>query len=80
LILKKREVPLQLLKLEALKRRLPYKHPKRSLVEENLARSKAGFKGEQSIEYPLSFLSNGENYILHDIRLLMDNIIFKLTQ
>lgn len=41
--------------LEALFRRLPAHHPKRDMIVESLAKHKAGYKGEQAINYPLSF-------------------------
>lgn len=60
-------MPLKMLKLEALLRRLPSNHSKRKDIEEELAKSKAGFKGEQSIQFFLDYLS--EYYIFNNLRL-----------
>lgn len=60
-------MPLNLLKLEALLRRIPSNHPKRRDIEEELAKSKAGFKGERSLQFFLDYLS--EYYIFHNLRL-----------
>ncbi|MEB1806924.1 MAG: NERD domain-containing protein, partial [Bacillaceae bacterium] len=68
MIKKTRTVPVKILKLQALLRRLPRQHPKRRLVEEELAKSLAGYYGEKSIDYYLSFLPQ-EYLILHDLRL-----------
>ncbi|WP_177195538.1 nuclease-related domain-containing protein [Salibacterium qingdaonense] len=68
MIEKSRTIPLYLQKLQALDRRLPAFHPKRAEVENELARWRAGFKGEQSIDYHLGFL-NEDWRILHNLRL-----------
>lgn len=69
MIKKNRTIPVKILKLKALLRRLPRQHPKRRLAEEELAKSLAGYHGEKSIDYYLSFLPR-EYLILHDLRLL----------
>ncbi|MBE7096912.1 nuclease-related domain-containing protein [Bacillus cereus] len=78
MIVKERKMPIHLLQLEALLRRLPAHHPKRNVVVENLSKFKAGYKGEQAIEYPLSFLSETEYSILHDIRLFDQKHYFQI--
>ncbi|MEK0223591.1 nuclease-related domain-containing protein [Bacillus proteolyticus] len=78
MIVKEREMPVYLLQLDALLRRLPTYHPKRNMVAENLAKFMAGYKGEQAIEYPLSFLSETEYSILHDIRLFDQKHYFQI--
>ncbi|MBJ7995160.1 nuclease-related domain-containing protein [Bacillus mycoides] len=78
MIVKERKMPMHLLQLEALLRRLPIHHPKRSMVAENLAKFMAGYKGEQAIEYPLSFLPEAEYSILHDIRLFDQKHYFQI--
>lgn len=55
MIVKERQMPIYLRQLEALSRRLPAHHPKRDMVVESLVKHKAGYKGEQAINYPLSF-------------------------
>ncbi|WP_209121773.1 nuclease-related domain-containing protein [Alkalihalobacillus sp. BA299] len=69
MIIKKREVPLTIQKLQALQRRIPKHHPKQPIIREKLAKRLAGFKGESSIDYPLSFLPEKNYFILHDVRL-----------
>ncbi|MGP1909540.1 nuclease-related domain-containing protein [Metabacillus sp. JX24] len=67
MIKKEREIPIKLLKLEALIRRLPMNHPKRGKIEEEIAKLRAGFRGEQSIDY---YLKDQKNYfIFHSLRL-----------
>jgi hypothetical protein len=66
---KERTIPWKILKLQALLERLVPDYPKVSLLKENLAKSLAGYKGEKSIDYHLSFLSEKDYYILHDVRL-----------
>ncbi len=78
MIVKERKMPVHLLQLEALLRRLPAHHSKRNVVVENLAKFMAGYKGEQSIEYPLSFLPETEYSILHDIRLFDQKHYFQI--
>jgi hypothetical protein len=69
MIIKKKEMPLSLEKLQALYRRTPVTHHKYKLIKENLAKQSAGYKGELSLVYPLSFLPDKDYYIYHDIRL-----------
>ncbi|MFB5661155.1 nuclease-related domain-containing protein [Alteribacillus sp. HJP-4] len=69
MIVKPRTTPLYLQQLQALERRLPSPHPKRQMVENTMARWSAGFKGEQSLDYPLTFLPKDKFLILHDVRL-----------
>ncbi|WP_439021217.1 nuclease-related domain-containing protein [Bacillus thuringiensis] len=78
MIVKELKMPVHLLQLEALLRRLPAHHLKRNIVSENLAKFMAGYKGEQAIEYPLSFLTEAEYRILHDIRLFDQKHYFQI--
>lgn len=63
MIVKERKIPMKILKLEALLRRLPSKHLKRFHIEEELAISKAGFRGEQTIDYYFGFISKEDHLI-----------------
>lgn len=56
-------------KLEALLRRLPEQFPKTKQIEDELAKCLAGYRGEQSLDYHLSFLEEKKYLILHDLRL-----------
>ncbi|HET7657074.1 MAG TPA: NERD domain-containing protein, partial [Bacillales bacterium] len=53
MIKKVRQESLKIRKLTALVRRLPPPHPKRPLIEKELAKYKAGYHGEQAIDFPL---------------------------
>ncbi|MCW9132948.1 NERD domain-containing protein [Bacillus paramycoides] len=71
-------MPIYIRQLEALLRRLPIHHPKRNLIGENLAKHMAGYKGEQAIDYPLSFISEKEYSVLHDVRLSNHDQYFQI--
>ncbi|MBB2482272.1 NERD domain-containing protein [Bacillus sp. APMAM] len=70
MIVKERDYPIKIKKLEALQRRTPHFHPKRSAILDELARRKSGYYGEESLDYHLSFLDDKKYYILHTLRLL----------
>ena len=78
MIVKERKLPVYLLQLEALLRRLPAHHPKRNVVVESLAKFMAGYKGEQAIEYPLSFYPKQNTIFYMILGYLIKNIISKL--
>ena len=69
MVVKERNIPMKIQKLEALLRRIPITHPKRALMEEELAKSRAGYRGEQSLDYHFSFLPDKQYLMLHDLRL-----------
>ncbi|MDN4525601.1 nuclease-related domain-containing protein [Fictibacillus fluitans] len=69
MIVKERKMPLILQKMEALLRRIPEHHPKRKEIEASFYKYMAGYRGEESLDYPLSFLHEKEYFILHDLRL-----------
>ncbi len=69
MIRKQRSVPIRIRALEAAKRRLPLNHPKMPQITKELAISWAGYRGEQSLDYHLSFLPEDKYHILHDLRL-----------
>ncbi|MFV8826553.1 nuclease-related domain-containing protein [Alkalihalobacterium sp. APHAB7] len=70
MIKKEHKIPKNIQKLEALLRRLAADHPKRPQIEKVLAKATAGFKGEKSIDYYLSFLPEDQFHFLHGLRLL----------
>ncbi|WP_078544944.1 nuclease-related domain-containing protein [Litchfieldia alkalitelluris] len=74
MILKERKYPLIMKQLQALIRRIPPNHPTRQVVIDDFKKREAGYKGEVSIDYHLSFLDNKEFYILHDLRLADDQL------
>jgi hypothetical protein len=77
-IIKDRKIPLKVQKLEALLRRLPSAHPKRKEIEDDLAKSLAGYRGEQSLDYYFSFLPHKKYFIFHDLRLMNQTHYFQL--
>lgn len=64
--------PLKILKLDALLRRLPKSHPKLPYIETELGKSLAGWRGEQALDYYLSFLPEKSYSIVKSIRLKDD--------
>ncbi len=72
MILKERLIPLNIKKLEALLRRLPNNHMQRKRIEQDLNKYNAGFQGEKSLDYHISFFNGDQYLIIHDVR-LVDN-------
>ena len=77
LICKPRKVPRINQQFEALLRRLPMDHMKREQIAADFAKRQAGFAGEQSLDYPLSFLEE-DFYIFHDLRLFDGSHYFQI--
>ncbi|MEH7335183.1 NERD domain-containing protein [Neobacillus drentensis] len=69
MIIKKRTIPLVILILEALCRRLPLNYPKYQQILEELGRRQAGYQGEVSLDYYLRLLPIDKYMILHDLNL-----------
>lgn len=69
LIVKERTIPLKILILEALLRRLPKNHLKRMQITEELSRRWAGYRGEESLDFYLSSLDEKKYLIFHDLNL-----------
>jgi len=78
MIAKERDYPINIAKLEVLLKRLPQTHPKYKDVQLELYKKTAGFRGEQNTDYPLSFLSPNQYYILHDLRLPVEHYYFQI--
>ena len=78
MIVKIRTVPLSIEKLQALICRTPPVHPKIPIMNVNLSKRLSGYKGETYLDYPLSFLSEKDYYILHDLRLHDSTHYFQL--
>ncbi|MDF2946827.1 MAG: hypothetical protein K0S51_1506 [Bacillales bacterium] len=68
LFVKKVEKPLKISGLEALLRRISANHPSREKIIEDLSMCRAGFYGEQSLEYFLNQLPQNEFRIFHNLR------------
>jgi hypothetical protein len=73
-----RKVPLAIRKLRALRYRLPPNHPKVPLIMNDLKIREAGYKGECSIDFPLSFLEPKCYFTFHDLRLQDQSRFFQL--
>ncbi|MDQ0256685.1 ribosomal protein L37AE/L43A [Evansella vedderi] len=76
MIKKPRTMPLSIRKLQAILRRLPYHHPMRAKLEEDLRKRLSGQKGEASLDYILSFLPEEDYLIFHGLRLTADGKYF----
>jgi len=78
LIAKERGVPIKLRKLEILLRRLTPLHPKMAIINEEYHKVRAGYLGEKSLDYYLSFLPDKQYYIFHYLRLPYQNHHFQM--
>ncbi|MFJ7639399.1 nuclease-related domain-containing protein [Peribacillus sp. NPDC097225] len=78
MIIKERKIPLSILKLQALLRRLPPAPPKIPFIMSELSKKEAGYRGECAIDFPLSFLETKEYFIFHDIRLQDQTRFFQI--
>jgi hypothetical protein len=77
-IVKHRDIPMNILQMEALNGRLPVNHLKKELVTQNLLNRWTGFRGEQSVDYALSFLAEDEFFIFQGIRLFDGQHYFQI--
>ncbi|WP_053366369.1 nuclease-related domain-containing protein [Bacillus sp. FJAT-27245] len=73
-----RAIPLIILMLEALLRRLPGGHPKRKEVEDAYRTQKAGYNGEKSVDYYLNFLDEEKFMIFKGLRLCINGYFFQI--
>jgi len=65
-----RKIPIKLRQAEALLNRIPKYHQKCSGIQSEIARRKAGYRGELNLDYHLSFLPSSNKYtIIKDIRM-----------
>jgi Nuclease-related domain len=69
LFAKERVKPLKLEQNEALLRNLVNNHFKIPIIEQDLKKRKAGFTGERSVDYHLSFLDHKKYIIFNDLKL-----------
>ncbi|MCH1625804.1 nuclease-related domain-containing protein [Fredinandcohnia quinoae] len=69
MIKKELEPSLRLKKLHVLQRRLSKNHPKFQEIESELGKRMAGYKGEKSLQYYLSFLDEKRYHIFHGLRI-----------
>jgi Nuclease-related domain len=78
LVSKKRSIPLKILILIALLRRLPKNHPKRPHIVKELARRTAGYQGEVSLDSEIDRLFEKNFLILHDLNLHDGNTFYQI--
>ena len=78
MIVKKRKKPRSIQKLQVLTQRLPSYHPQIPLILEDLKKKTAGYNGERSLDFPLSFLEAKNFNILHDLRLENQTHFFQI--
>lgn len=69
LIVKELQIPLKIRSLQALLRRLPANYPKRMQIEDDLAKSMAGYKGELSMQYYLEAFTTNKYLFFFNLRL-----------
>lgn len=72
MIVKAKKMEAEIVALQVLVRRLLQNYPRRKQIEQDLAKKLTGFKGEQSMDYYLSFLPEEDYLIFHHIRLRGD--------
>ncbi|MCD5323516.1 MULTISPECIES: nuclease-related domain-containing protein [Pontibacillus] len=78
MIVKKRTIPFILRQEEVLEKRLPYRHPKKSAVMKSISKRRAGYWGEQELDYPLSYLDDRQYHIFHDLRIVDGDKVFQI--
>lgn len=78
LIAKKQRIPLRLLADLALLEHLPEDHPNRRAVEDDLAKLKAGWRGEQNLSYYLDMRNEDNVRIFYDLRLTLGQHVFQI--
>lgn len=69
MIVKELSVPERIFILEAILERLLQAYPRKTAIQQDLAKVTAGFKGEKAVSYYLDFLPEKENFIFHSLRL-----------
>jgi hypothetical protein len=70
LILKELREPIRLKQVKALIRRIRKDHHKLPIIEDDLKKRTAGYRGEEELAYYLKYLNENQYYIFYDLRLL----------
>ncbi|MCH6266547.1 nuclease-related domain-containing protein [Neobacillus citreus] len=78
LLMRDLPVPIWLILTEALHYRLIPGHPKHPEVEKDLAKIKAGYKGELTLRYYVKQLPHEKYYIFHDLQLELNGFHFQI--
>ncbi|WP_066442639.1 NERD domain-containing protein [Cytobacillus gottheilii] len=69
MIVKEQSIPARIFSLEVLSERLLISHPKVPLIQQDLIKVSAGYKGEKAVSYYLDFLPPNDAFIFHSPRL-----------
>lgn len=78
MIKKDHTITINIQKIEALRRRISSTHLKVPLINKEFRIRKSGFKGEESVDYPLSLIQDKKYFIFHDVRLQFQNHYFQI--
>lgn len=78
LVVQERTTPISILKEEALLRRISPNHKKWGTIKASLEKARAGIRGEENLDYHLSFLPQRNYHIFNDLRLIHDDKPFQL--
>ncbi|WHZ01957.1 nuclease-related domain-containing protein [Neobacillus sp. YX16] len=78
MIAKSCSITIRIEKLQALDRRIAPNHPVRRDVSTELSNRMAGYRGEKSLEFHLSMLSDSKYYIFHGLRLKYKKYFFQV--
>ncbi|WP_176010449.1 nuclease-related domain-containing protein [Paenalkalicoccus suaedae] len=78
MVIKPRKTPVSFRHFDALIRRLEVRHPLVWQVQQDYDNAKAGFAGEESLDFQLSLLRPAEHYILHQVRLQVNEHVFEI--
>ncbi|WP_194841295.1 nuclease-related domain-containing protein [Salinibacillus xinjiangensis] len=78
MIVKQRDIPMKMLKTEALNRRVDDHHRMKSLIEQHYLNFRAGYNGEKAIDFYLRFLNPDTYQILHNVRIPDRNNFFQM--
>lgn len=77
-IIKPRDIPREMLQTNCLSRRLVPHHIKKKDVDRNARNLRAGFNGEEALDFTLSFLQDESYHVLHNIRIRDTNAFFQM--
>ncbi|MCM3740077.1 NERD domain-containing protein [Oceanobacillus luteolus] len=72
LIIKPLKPPIELLQHEALNERVPQNHPQKEIIDSRARNIRAGYNGEQDLQYMLNFLPP-EKYLIFQYLRIKDN-------
>ncbi|RLQ96640.1 nuclease-related domain-containing protein [Falsibacillus albus] len=78
MLVKELEKPILLDQLEAFISRILNTYPSWDRANDDFKKVKAGYKGELSLQYPLSYLHHDKYFILHDLRLFTGTHFFQI--